>query len=168
MVIHGGVTARGRLEPIKKVVNNFCKRQFIGHNHAVGGQIVQIFLHAALFLAQLHDVAYVIVGHVDVHVHIRLIKGADLGGVWQMAGVVDLQGFAIVCVHLVDHRRRGGDEADLKFALQPFLNDLHVQQTKKAATEAKTQRLRRFRLKGKSRIVELQFFKGGFEVFVLV
>ena len=56
----------------------------------------------------------------------------------------------------VAHARRGGDQIDAEFALQPLLRNLHVQQAQKAAAETESQRYGVFRLVEKRRVVELQ------------
>ena len=53
----------------------------------------------------------------------------------------------------------GGDKVEVKFALQPLLNDLHVQHAEEAAAEAEAQRHGGLGLKGQRGVVELQFFQ---------
>ena len=52
---------------------------------------------------------------------------------------------------LVLDRRRRGDEVEVELALQPLLDDLHVQQAQEAAAEAEAQRDRALRLEGEAR-----------------
>ena len=167
-VVHGSVALGGGFQPVEEIVHNFRERQFIGQHHAVHGQIVQILLETALFFAQLHDIAHIFIGHMDIHLHIRFIQRADAGGVRQFGGVVHFLRVAVRGVHLINDRRRRGDEADLKFAFQPLLNNFHMQQAQKAAAEAEAQGLRGFRLIGKRGIVQAQFFQGHLEVFVII
>ena len=56
-------------------------------DHAVGGQVVQVLLGAALVLAELHDVAHIFVGHMDVHAHIGLVEGLILVESGRWAGL---------------------------------------------------------------------------------
>ena len=60
---------------------------------------------------------------------------------------------------LVAHAGRGGDQVEVELALQPLLDDLHVQQAEEAAAEAEAERDRTFRLEEERRIVEPQFFE---------
>ena len=69
---------------------------------------------------------------------------------------------------VVAHAGRGGDEVELVLALQPLLNNLHVQQTQKTAAEAEAEGDRAFRLEKKRRIVEPEFLKRIAEQRVLV
>ena len=94
-------------------------------------------------------------------------SAAILARLGQLGGIVDGQGIAACGVHLVDDRGGGGDEFHLKLALQPFLNNLHVQQPQKTATETEAQSRGCFGLEGKGSVVELQFFQGDFQVFVI-
>ena len=59
----------------------------------------------------------------------------------------------------VAHARRGRDQVDVEFALQPLLNDFEVQQPEKAAAEAEAQRDRIFRLEIERAVVQPQFFE---------
>ena len=59
----------------------------------------------------------------------------------------------------VAHAGRGGDQVEVVLALQPLLDDLHVQQAEEAAAEAEAQRHRTFRLEEERRIVEPQLFQ---------
>ena len=58
------------------------------------------------------------------------------------------------------HGRGGLDDFDVVLALQPLLDDLHVQQAQEAAAEAEAQGVGGFRLEGEAGVVELQFFQG--------
>ena len=57
---------------------------------------------------------------------------------------------------LVHHRRRGGDQVQIIFAGQPFLNDFQVEQAQKTAAKAKAQRRARFHFKAEAGVVEAQ------------
>src|SRR4029077_15697435 len=70
--------------------------------------------------------------------------------------------------YLIHDRRRGGDEVHVVFALEPFLHDIHVQETEEAAAEAEAQRLRYLGLVMQRRVVQLQFLQRVAQRFVLV
>ena len=60
-----------------------------------------------------------------------------------------------------------GDESEVELALQPLLDDLHVQQAEEAAAEAEAERARRLRRVADRRVVELQLLEAlaeGLEV----
>ena len=60
--------------------------------------------------------------------------------------------------HLVGDRRRGHDQADAEFALEPLLRDFHVQQAEEAGAKAEAERLRSLGLADEARVVEAQLF----------
>ena len=141
MVVHGGIALGNGLHAVKEVVNNFCKGHFVAYDDAVGCGILQVFLDAALFLAQLHDIAHVFVGNMNIQIHKRLIQRLDFGGIRQMCRVVNFQCLVVGCDALVDDRRGRCNKAYFKFAFQPLLYDFHMEQAQKAAAEAKAQGL---------------------------
>ena len=63
---------------------------------------------------------------------------------------------------------RGGlDDFDVEFALEAFLDDLHVEQAEEPAAEAEAQGVGGFRAEGEAGIVELQPVHGIAQLFVL-
>ena len=57
--------------------------------HPVGVQVLHVLEHAPALLAQLHDVAHVLRGGVDVGVADGLLGALDEGGVRVVGGVVN-------------------------------------------------------------------------------
>ena len=91
----------------------------------------------------------------------------DLHHVRHVDRIVDLDLLPVGERHLVDHRRRGRDQVEVEFALQPLLDDLEVQQPEKAAAEAEAQRRRGLHLVGEARVVEAQLAHGGAQILEL-
>ena len=60
---------------------------------------------------------------------------------------------------MVAHAGRGGDQVELVLALQPLLNDLHVEQSQESAAKAEAQRDGAFRLEEEGRIVQPQLLQ---------
>ena len=60
---------------------------------------------------------------------------------------------------LVDDAGRGGDQIEVELALQPLLNDLHVQKAQEAAAEAVAQGHGGLRLEGQGRVVQPQLLQ---------
>ena len=71
-------------------------------------------------------------------------------------------------MHLVDHRRRGRDQIEIEFALQPLLNDLEMQQPKEAAAKAEAQRRRGFHLEREAGVVQPQLAHRRAQAFEIV
>ena len=67
---------------------------------------------------------------------------------------------------MIGHAGSGGDEIEVELALQPLLDDLHVQEPQETAPEPEPQRLAVFGFERERRVVELQFQKRLFEVVV--
>ena len=59
-------------------------------------------------------------------------------------------------VHLVHHAGRGGDEVEVIFAGQPFLDDFQVQQAQESAAEAEAQCRAGFHLEAEAGVVQAQ------------
>src|SRR5690606_15322943 len=62
LVVHGGIAARDRLEPVEEIENNFRQRHLIGELH-LPAVVDHVGLHAPLRIAQRHDRADVILRH---------------------------------------------------------------------------------------------------------
>ena len=83
----------------------------------------------------------------------------DGGGVRIVMGVVHLHHGAVGLIDMVDDRGQRGDQVQVKFPLQPLLDDLHVEHAQKAAPEAKAQGHGGLRLKAQGSVVEPQLFQ---------
>ena len=92
---------------------------------------------------------------------------STLRRVGQFAGGVDALDGAVGQQDFVGDGRGGLDDFDVELALQPFLDDLHVQQAEEAAAEAEAQGVAGFGLEGEAGIVELQPVHRVAQVFVL-
>ena len=60
---------------------------------------------------------------------------------------------------MVLDRRRRGDEVEAELALEPLLDDLHVEQAEEAAAEPEAERDRALRLVGEARVVEVELLE---------
>ena len=89
-------------------------------------------------------------------------------GIGPARRVIDLDHRPIREVNFVADAGRRGDEVEVELALQPLLDDLHVQQAEKAAPESEAERDRAFRLEEEGGVVELEFFQSIAQQGVLV
>ena len=80
-------------------------------------------------------------------------------GVGELGRVVDLDDGAVGRRDAVEHAGSRGDQLDVELALQPLLDDFHVQQPEEAAAEAEPERQRRLGLEDEGRIVEPQLLE---------
>ena len=61
--------------------------------------------------------------------------------------------------HVVLDRRRRGDQVEAELALEPLLDDLHVEQAEEPAAEPEPERHRALRLVREARVVEVQLLE---------
>src|SRR3989344_1723754 len=154
IVIEGGVSTTGRLEPVEEIEDNFIQWQFISE-HRLAAMIGHVLLDAALFHAQSDDIADVFLRHENGGADDGLADFDDAGRIRQLRRIFhELR--LVRRHHFVDHRRGGGDEINPVFAFKPFLDDLHVQHAEKPAAKTRTERLRCFRLVVQRGIVKLK------------
>ena len=81
----------------------------------------------------------------------RLFDLGDAAGIGKLGRAVDLQHLAVGRGDPIEHARRRGDEVDIEFALEPLLDDLHVEQAEEAAAESEAERRRGLRLEDERR-----------------
>ena len=97
--------------------------------------------------------------------------GSRISAIRPRSGIFD--GFSIwitsplLSCHLVDDRRRGRDQVLVELALEPLLDDLHVQQAEEAAAEAEAERLADLGLVAQRRVVELELLERVAQLVVL-
>ncbi|SOY47098.1 hypothetical protein CBM2588_A130033 [Cupriavidus taiwanensis] len=167
LVVHRRVAARDRLQAVEEIEHDFRHRDFVGQLHLLA-VVAHVDLRAALLRAQRDHRADIFLRHVQVDGDDRLQDGVDLARVRHLGRIFHGDGGAVAHLHLVDHRRRGGDQVHVELALQALLHDLHVQQAQEAAAEAEAQRLRHFGLEHQRGIVETQLFQRLAQCLVLI
>ena len=84
------------------------------------------------------------------------------------ARIVHFLHTSLLVINHIGNVRHRSDHVHVKFAVQTFLNNLHVKQAQESATETKAQRQRRLRLESQRSIVQLKFFQGSTEVFIIL
>ena len=133
----------------------------------MGVQILHVLELAAPLLTHGHDVAHIVLRADDGHLHIRLLRVLDQGGIGVVVGIVHLQHGAVGLVDVIDDGGQRGHKIKVELPLQAFLDDLHVEHAQKAAAEAEAQRHGGFRLEGQAGVVQLQLFQRVPQVGVL-
>ena len=136
LVVKRRVAARAGFERIEEVVDDLSQRQDIVQVDAVGVNVLHVHKGAAPVLTQLHDVAHIVLGRVDMRVGDRLLSHRDQRGVGVVGWVVDHLDGAVGAGDAVDYARRGGNQVEQIFSFEPFLDYFHVEQAEKAAPEA--------------------------------
>src|SRR5688500_10490717 len=165
--VHRAAALRAVLHARFAVVDHFLERQLVDEAHAALADVLRLLVDPAALLAEVHDRPDAVGGRNEVHEDVRLADLLDVCRIRQLAGAVDAHERAIRHLDLVRDRRRRLDDLDVEFALQPLLDNLHVQQPEEAAAEAEAQRVRAFGLERKARVVELEAVHRVAELVVL-
>ena len=92
----------------------------------------------------------------------------DLARRRQFRRIVYGNHLSVRLVDMIDDRRRGDDEFQIVFPLEPFLHHIHVKQAKEAAPEAEAESKRRLRHKFESRVVQAELFERFFQLVVIL
>ena len=130
-------------------------------------KVLHILEHAAALLAQLHDVAHIVGGRIDVRFHHRLIGLLYLRRIGVVRGVVYIHGLAARLVYLVNNGRRCCDKIKIILAFKALLYDLHVQKSEKSAAETESQRHGSLRLKCQRRVIQPELLQRITQIAVL-
>ena len=153
LVVKGRVAACARLEGVEEVVDYLGERQDVVQIYSVRVDVLHVDKGAASVLTELHDVADVLLGGIDVRVGDGLLGRGDERRVGVVRRVVDHLDGTVGARYAVDYARRCGDEVEHVLALKAFLNDLHVEQSEEAAAEAEAERDGGLSVERESRVV---------------
>ena len=166
LVIERGVAACAGLQAVEEVVYYLVERQAVRQLHARRVDVGHIDENSALVLTQFHNLPHIFRRSVNHCFDHRFLYAFDFRGRGQIGGIVHNEFFAVCLGDVIRHPGRGGDEVEVKLALESFLDNLHMQQPEKTATESETERLAVFGFERQRSVVELQFQQGFLEVVV--
>ncbi len=166
-VVHAAVAAGDGLELVMEIDENFVHRDAGGQHDVTCVHVFRIGADAALLHDQIHDVPDIRGGRHDLGVDQGLLDPLDLGGVREMDRVVHQDHASAIQVDLVNHARVGGDDVHVVFTAETFLNDFHVEESEKSATESEAEGGGCFRLVLERGVVELELGHAEFELFVV-
>ena len=116
-------------------------------------------LNTPLLHAQADDRTHVVLGEEDVRPHNGFSKLGNPGWLRELCRIFNLDHNPGSVNDLINHRGRSGDEIEIVFPFQAFLDDLHVQHAEEAAPKAEAQRLRCFRLEAQRSIIQAELFQ---------
>src|SRR5208283_880365 len=137
VVIQRSVAARHALQPVVEIHHDFVQRKFVSEHHTRRREILEVFLDAALLLAEPQDAANGFVTGDDHGLDDGLFDLADVAGIGEFRGAIHFYDRFADAGDAVTHAGRGGDQVETKFAFQPLLHNLHVQQPEKATAVTK-------------------------------
>ena len=167
LVVKRGVALGVGLERVEEIVDDLVERHFVVQLDEVGIKVLHILELAAAFLTHRHNVADVVGRRDDGDLDVGLLRVLDHARVGVVVWIVHAHHRAVGLVDLINNARQRGDEVEVKFALKPLLNDLHVQHPEEAAAEAEAEGDGAFRLEGQAGVVELELFQRVTQVGVL-
>ncbi len=167
VVVERGVPARGGLETVVEIQDDLVQRDLVRHHHPVGSDVLEIGLSAPALLAQGENGAHVLLRGDDDRPDERLLDGVDPPSVGNHRRVVDGDRLAVRQMNAIDDCRRRGDEREAKLALEPLLDDLHVEKAQEPAPETEPQGQRAFRLVAERGVVQAELLQCVPEVLVL-
>src|SRR5208337_2437068 len=116
--------------------------------------VFESLLLAALLLHQLQNPANILFVAQDGRQDYGLLDSAYLTRVWPPRGIVHLDDAAIGQCDFVADAGSSRDQFQVELALQPLLDDLHVQQAQEAAAESEAECSRAFRFEEEAEIIE--------------
>src|SRR4051812_36695416 len=108
-------------------------------HHARRADILEGFLLSAFFFYQREDSAHVLFIGKNGGQDDGLLDFLDLAGIEPARGIIYFDHGAVSLRDFIAHAGSGGDEVKIELALQALLDDFHVEQAEKAATEAETE-----------------------------
>jgi hypothetical protein len=167
LVVKACVALCAGFQRVEEVVDDLAQGQVVVELHPVGVDIFCVLINTAALLAKLHHRADIGGRRKDAGLHKGLGCALDDRGVRIICGVVDGDLASAGQREAVDNRGQRGDDVQIVFALQPLLNNFHVQKAQKTAAEAEAKRHRRLRLEGEGRVVELELFQRVAQVGIL-
>ena len=105
LVVQGGVALRVRLQRVEEIVNNLVQRHLVMELHQVGVQVLHVLELPPALLAHGHDVAHVVVGGDDGHLHIGLLRPLDGSRVRVIMGIVHPDQATVRFINIINYGR---------------------------------------------------------------
>ncbi len=134
-IIKTGVATRYRFQPVVKIDNHFIQRQTVLH-HGAAADVGQFRLGAAAIGTQRQHRAQIFIRYDNGGVDPGLLDEIDVSRVGHVDRIMQFLHVTGVGVDFIDNTGRGGDQVEIKLALQALLDDLKMQQAQKPAAEA--------------------------------
>ena len=139
-IIHRSIAPAYRFQLIIKIKNDFDQRNFIMDRQAFFINILNVFLNAAPFLDQLHDVSHIVGRNYYFHIHNWFFDVFNMSRIRHIDRIVDHLCRSICQINIKTHTWCRCNDRHIVFAIQPFFDDFQMQHSKKTTTESKTKR----------------------------
>ncbi|CAB5014047.1 unannotated protein [freshwater metagenome] len=159
LVVEGGIAASAALQVIEEVEDDLGERERVAQLDPLLREVVHAEERAAALLAQLHDRADELARQDDGGPDDRLEDLRDLLG-RELARIRHDDLVAVIAHDAVDDVRRRRDEVEVRLALEPLADDLHVEQAEESASEAEPEGEGGLGLVDERGVVELELVEG--------
>ena len=126
-IVKGCISTGSGFECVEKVINNLIQRQFIFQHSPGGLNIICTQIASSSFLAQLHNRPDKFGGHHDLCTDNRFFHVVNFGWVRQIGGIGQFDHLPICFVDTIYYSRCRGNQIQVIFSLQTFLNNLQMQ-----------------------------------------
>jgi hypothetical protein len=161
LVVHRGVALAAALELVEVVDDQLGEGHLEVEDDPVGVEVLHVLEQPAAVRRELHQRPDVTGWGDDAEVDPRLLDRLDVRRVRQEGRVVDRDlAAAVEELDVVLDRWRRRDEVEPELALEPLLDDLHVEQAEEAAAKPEPEGDRALRLVGEARVVEMELLEG--------
>ena len=160
VVAEGRVAAGPRLELVVVVEHDLGQGQVVDEDHAVLADVLLADVVPALLLVEGHDQAQELGRRHDRGPHDGLADLVYEVRVGEEARGVDHDHLPVALLDLVFHARRGLDHLNVRLALDPLLDDVHVEHSEEAAAEAEPEGFGLLGLEGEAGVVEAELIEG--------
>ena len=141
MIVERGVALGDALQLVVEIDDDLAQRYHEMELHTVARHILLTEQLAAFVQAQAHDGTDEIGAGDDGGTNIGLLNMVDERRLGKTTGVVHFLAATLLVVNHIRHVGHGGDDIHIKLAVEAFLHNLHVEQSKEATTETKAQGL---------------------------
>ena len=102
-------------------------------------KIGHIFENSPPVLTKLHNISHKLRGGKNIGFYHRLLRRSDKRRIGIIGRIIYINSAAVGKIYLINNRRSGSNKVKIIFSFKPFLNYLHMKQSKKAAAEAETE-----------------------------
>ena len=117
---------------------------------------------------KLHNRTNILRRHNNLCLKVWLINAVNLGNLWKILRTGNLNHSSIGLIDVIVNRGTGSNQVQVKLTLKTFFDNLHVEKTQKAYSEAKSQSNGRLWRPRKRWIINVQLIKCITEVLILL
>jgi len=139
LVIEGAISLGDTLKLIVEIEDHFCERHVEGDLNPPGTGVIETGIDSTPLHTEFHHHPHIPLRHKNARPDERFLRPVNFGGVRVVLGVIDHQGRSIGEVEAVLDTWRSEDYGLIEFPFEPFLYDLQVEETEKAAPETLAQ-----------------------------